>query len=157
MSHQLEAGEKAPNFTLPTQSGESWRLVDALSEGPVVLFFYPKDETKVCTAEACSFRDQHEVFADSGASVVGVSSDSVGSHKRFAEHHRLPYTLLSDVGGKVRKQFGIKKTLGLFDGRVTFVIDRDGTVRHAFSSALNAQAHVEEALRTVRELTAEAS
>jgi thioredoxin-dependent peroxiredoxin len=153
MAHQqLEPGEKAPNFSLSTDDGESWELVRALAKGPVVLFFYPKDDTPGCTAEACTFRDQHESFAASGAQVVGVSSDSIASHGRFKARHQLPYTLLSDPGGKVRKLFGVKKTLGLWDGRVTFVIDQDGTLRHVFRSALDARRHVDEALRTIRQL-----
>ena len=153
MATTLSIGDRAPAFTLKTQSGEDWQLETALENGPVVLFFYPKDETKICTAEACSFRDRHEVFTESGAQIVGISSDSVESHRRFASRHTLPYTLLSDPGGKVRGQFGVKKTLGLFDGRVTFVIDRDRTIAHVFSSALHAERHVQEALRTIQRMT----
>jgi thioredoxin-dependent peroxiredoxin len=154
MAHpRLEPGEKAPNFSLTTDRGQPWELARELEKGPVVLFFYPKDDTPGCTAEACTFRDQHEVFAASGAQVVGVSSDSVASHERFKTRHNLPYTLLSDPGGNVRKLFGVKKTLGLWDGRVTFVIDQDGTLRHVFRSALDARRHVDEALRTIRELS----
>lgn len=154
MGKTLASGDKAPDFTLATQAGEPWQLSHALEQGPVVLYFYPKDETPVCTAEACRFRDMHDAFVGTGAAIVGVSSDSVDSHKAFAEHHRLPYTLLSDPGGEVRAQFGVKKTLGLIDGRVTFVIDQQGTIRHAFSSALNARAHVEQALATLESLRA---
>jgi thioredoxin-dependent peroxiredoxin len=152
MAPQLEPGQKAPNFSLVTDAGQSFELHAELAKGPVVLFFYPKDDTPGCTAEACTFRDQHEVFAESGAQVVGVSSDSVASHDKFKARHRLPYTLLSDPGGRVRKLYGVKKTLGLWDGRVTFVIDRDGTLRHVFRSAVNARRHVDEALRTIRQL-----
>jgi peroxiredoxin Q/BCP len=152
MAKALSSGDKAPDFSLPTQSGETWQLSRALEQGPVVLYFYPKDETPVCTAEACRFRDMHEVFVGSGATVVGVSRDSVESHKSFAGHHDLPYPLLSDPDGTVRKLFGVKKTLGLLDGRVTFVIDQQGIIRHAFSSALNAKAHVEQALATIKSL-----
>jgi thioredoxin-dependent peroxiredoxin len=146
----LKPGSAAPDFTLTAQDGRSFRLSEALAEGPVVLYFYPKDETPVCTAEACSFRDQYDVFTEAGAKVIGVSRDSVASHKRFAAHHHLPFTLLSDEDGRVRDQFDVKKTLGLFDGRVTFVIDRESVVRYAFSSALNAKAHVEHALEAIR-------
>lgn len=154
MGRQLESGDKAPDFSLDTQSGVPWKLSEALQQGPVVLYFYPKDETPVCTAEACHFRDMHEVFAGAGATVVGVSRDSVDSHKSFAVHHKLSYPLLSDPDGAVRKLFGVKKTLGLMDGRVTFVIDRQGVIRHAFSSALNAKAHVEKALEMLKSLEA---
>src|SRR5690606_34936307 len=100
----------------------------------VVLYFYPKDDTPGCTVEACSFRDAYAVFSDAGAEVVGISSDSVGAHKAFADKHRLPFRLLADHGGHVRASYGVKKTLGLIDGRVTFIIDRGGVVRHVFSS-----------------------
>jgi thioredoxin-dependent peroxiredoxin len=146
MARQLAPGDKAPDFSLSDHTGAVWRLSDALANGPIVLFFYPKDDTPICTAEACTFRDQHQIFAERGARVVGVSSDSVASHKAFAKKHELPYTLLADAGGKVRGQFGVKKTLGLFEGRVTFIIAQDQTIVHAFSSALNAKQHVAEAL-----------
>jgi len=149
---QLEPGQRAPDFTLFTQTSAPWTLSEQTAKGPVVLFFYPKNDTPVCIVEACTFRDQHEVFLQHGAQVVGVSSDSVASHERFAGKHELPYTLLSDEGGRVRELFGVKKTLGFFDGRVSFVLDQGRLVRHVFSSALNAKGHVSEALETIREL-----
>jgi thioredoxin-dependent peroxiredoxin len=149
---QLDVGQTAPNFTLQTQNGERWELKAALERGPVLVYFYPKDETPVCTAEACGFRDRYEQFQNHGVEVVGVSRDSPSAHKSFQEHHRLPFTLLSDPEGEVRRLFGVKKTLGLFDGRVSFLIDRKGIVRLAFSSPLNASAHVENALAAARGL-----
>jgi peroxiredoxin Q/BCP len=131
------------------------RLYDRLSQQVVVLYFYPKDETRGCTAEACAFRDSHEVFTDAGAEVIGVSSDSVDSHARFAGHHQLPFTLLADKGGQVRKLFGVPNVLGLLPGRVTYVIDRTGTVRYLFNSMTRVDQHVRDALDTVRELQAE--
>jgi len=112
----------------------------------VVLYFYPKDHTPGCTAEARAFRDRYETFAAAGAEIVGVSSDSIESHQRFAGKLRLPFPLLSDAGGAVRKLFGVEKTLGLIPGRATFVIDGDGVVRHVFASQLEATKHVDEAL-----------
>lgn len=120
----------------------------------MVLFFYPKDNTGGCTAEVCAFRDSYEVFTDAGATVVGISSDSVDSHAGFAGKHRLPFTLLSDGGGRVRAQFGVPRTLGLIDGRVTYVIDTDGIIRHQFRSQSNIGQHVTGALEVVRSLTA---
>ena len=152
MARQLEAGDAAPNFSLPAHGGEEWELERALERGPVVLFFYPRDDSPVCTKEVCAFRDSHEDFVGRGAEVVGISRDPVDAHRRFAGRHELPFTLLSDRGGRVRELFGVKKTLGLLDGRVTFVIDRAGKIRRTFASALNAQKHVDEALKTVREL-----
>lgn len=148
----LRVGDAVPPFELPDQDGASVRLADLLSHGPLVLYFYPKDDTPGCTAEACAFRDQFASFADVGATVVGVSSDPPASHRAFKEKHRLPFALLSDEGGALRKQLGVPKTLGLLDGRVTFVIGRDGRVAHVFSSQLFAQKHVQESLRVIERL-----
>lgn len=155
MASGIGTGDKAPDFTLPSQSGEQVRLHDRIGEHVVVLYFYPKDNTSGCTAEACAFRDSHEVFAEAGAEVIGVSSDSVDRHAAFAGKHRLPFTLLSDAGGKVRKQYGVPATLGFIPGRVTYVIDRSGTVRHVFNSMTNIDRHVKDALEVVRQLQAE--
>lgn len=143
---QLEPGDSAPDFSLTSHTGDVWQLSAALKSGPVVLFFYPKNDTPVCIAEACSFRDSHEVFAKAGATVVGISRDRVDSHRSFAGRYDLPYTLLSDPDARVRSLFGVKKTLGFFDGRVTFVIATDGVIRVAYSSAMNASEHVKRAL-----------
>src|ERR1019366_7387770 len=109
----LDAGDKAPNFTLPRANGETFTLADVLGRRAVVLFFYPKDDTPGCTVEACTFRDNYEAFVEAGADVVGVSSDSGASHDGFASKHRLPMTLLTDADGKVRARYGVKATLGL--------------------------------------------
>ncbi|MFI6578607.1 peroxiredoxin [Nocardiopsis sp. NPDC050513] len=152
MARGIQVGDTAPDFTLPSQSGDPVRLYDRLGERTVVLYFYPKDDTPGCTAEACAFRDSHEVFTDAGAEVIGVSSDSADRHAAFAERHRLPFTLVSDEGGKVRKSYGVPSVLGLLPGRVTYVIDRRGTVRHVFNSMTVIDKHVEEALEVVRSL-----
>jgi peroxiredoxin Q/BCP len=143
----VNVGDRAPDFTLPAQDGRSVTLGDFLGKKAVVLYFYPMDETPGCTAEACAFRDSYEVFAEAGAEVIGVSSDSADSHKQFAAHHRLPFILLSDTGGKVRKRYGVSRWLGLIPGRVTFVIDRAGIVRHVFASQFEATRHVAEAMQ----------
>ena len=126
MARGTQVGDKAPDFTLPSQSGEPVRLHDRLGERVVVLYFYPKDDTRGCTAEACAFRDSHEIFTDAGAEVIGVSSDSVDKHATFADRHKLPFTLLSDQGGHARRSYGIPAVLGVIPGRVTYVIDREG-------------------------------
>ena len=154
MARGIRAGDKAPDFTLPSQSGERVRLYDRLGERVVVLYFYPRDDTRGCTAEACAFRDSFEAFTDAGAEVIGVSSDSVDRHAAFAGKHNLPFTLLSDKGGQVRKSYGVPAVLGMVPGRVTFVIDREGTVRHSFNSMTNIGQHISDALRIVRELQA---
>ena len=145
-------GQAAPDFTAPRTGGGEFRLSDLRGKSAVVLYFYPKDETPGCTAEACAFRDSYEIFVDAGAEVVGVSGDSVDSHERFAEHHELPFILISDKGGALRRQYGVKATLGVWPGRVTFVIDKDGMVRHVFASQTDAVRHVAEALETIRKL-----
>jgi peroxiredoxin Q/BCP len=149
----LDVGERAPSFSLPDQDGRPVRFDDLLGKGPIVLFFYPKDMSPGCTTEACGFRDANAEFAAAGATVIGISSDPVDSHRRFVDMHRLPYTLLSDAGGRVRAQFGVRRQfLGLVDARITFVLDRDGVVRHRFDSSLLMQRHVAEALETVQRL-----
>jgi peroxiredoxin Q/BCP len=148
----LDAGDKAPNFTLPKANGETFTLADALGRRTVVLFFYPKDDTPGCTVEACTFRDNYEAFAEAGADVVGVSSDSAASHDGFASKHRLPMTLLTDAEGKVRALYGVKATLGFMPGRATFVIDKAGTIAHVFVSQLRVKSHVEKALAVVKGL-----
>jgi len=150
---KVAVGDTAPDFTLPTQTGETVRLHDLVGQKAIVLYFYPKDNTSGCTAAACAFRDSYEVFKEAGAEVVGVSSDSVESHQGFAAKHRLPFILLSDSGGTVRRLYGVERTMGVLPGRVTYVIDRDGVVRHIFSSQLNATKHVQEALATLRSLS----
>jgi len=155
MARGIQVGDQAPDFTLPSQSGEPVRLYDRLGERVIVLYFYPKDNTSGCTAEACAFRDSYETFTDAGAEVIGISSDSTDKHAAFAGRHNLPFTLLSDRGGRVRKSYGVPSVLGVIPGRVTYVIDRTGTVRHVFSSMTNIDQHVNDALEVVRKLQAE--
>ena len=148
----IEAGQNAPRFTLASQDGTDVSLDQLLEKGPVVVFFYPKDGTPGCTAEACAFRDQYDVFQEAGASVVGISSDSATSHRGFADKHGFPFLLLSDSNQKVRSSFGVPKTLGFLQGRSTYVIDRKGVVRHVFHSQLFATKHVSEALAALKKL-----
>ena len=148
----IHVGDTAPEFDLPDASGRRVRLADFRGKRAVVLYFYPKDDTPGCTKEACAFRDSFEVFRDAGAEVIGVSSDSESAHRKFTEKFSLPFTLLSDAGGAVRKRYGVPATLGVLPGRVTFVIDREGVVRHVFNSQLQATKHVDEALAVLRTL-----
>jgi peroxiredoxin Q/BCP len=117
-----------------------------------VLFFYPKDNSPACSAEACSFRDHYDAFRDAGAQVIGVSGDSLDSHRRFVERFSLPFPLLSDVDGGVQARYGVAKMLGNIPGRVTFLIDKQGIIRHVFSSQVLFTKHVAEALRVLQEL-----
>jgi peroxiredoxin Q/BCP len=149
---KLAPGATAPGFTLPDQDGKLVSLADFAGRKVVVLYFYPKDETPGCTKESCAFRDAYEELKDAGAEVIGVSSDSPESHKRFAARHRLPFTLLSDAKGTLRKAYGVPATLGLLPGRVSFVIDREGVVRHVFNSQFDPTRHVREAKDAIARL-----
>ena len=149
---KVNVGDQAADFTLPSQTGEDVSLSQFRGKKNVVLYFYPKDETPGCTREACTFRDNYELFTDLGAVVIGVSADSVESHKAFAERHNLPFTLLSDVENKVRNLYGATSTLGFIPGRVTFIIDNKGVVRHVFSSQLQPEKHIQEAMQVLKKL-----
>lgn len=149
---QLAAGDRAPDFRLPDQDGQLVILSEVLRSRCVVLYFYPKDDTPGCTAEACSFRDQYQIFTEAGAEVIGVSSDSPAEHRAFADKYRLPFRLVADAGGSVRAAYGVRKTLGILDGRTTFVIDQTGVIRHTFSSQIRPKKHVTEALQIVQSL-----
>ncbi len=144
---RVKVGDRAPDFSLRSQEGELVSLSQLISRGNVVVYFYPKDRTPGCTAEAGAFRDSYGRFGELGAEVVGISSDSVDSHKGFADKCQLPFKILSDVAGAVRKSYGVPSSMGMLPGRVTYVIDRKGIVRHIFSSQLHATRHVEEALK----------
>lgn len=148
----VRVGDLAPDFTLPDQRGIPVRLGDLVGKKHVVLYFYPKDATPGCTAEARAFRDAYDAFTAADTEVVGVSSDSVRSHQRFAAKHELPFMLLSDRDGAVRRLYGVERTLGILPGRVTYVIDRDGIVRHVYSSQLAATRHVREARHALKGL-----
>jgi len=152
MRQQITEGSPVPSFILPDQHGNQVNINNFLGK-PMVIYFYPKDETAGCTKEACSFRDAYEAFQNVGAEVIGISSDSVASHKSFGQKLRLPFILLSDEGGRVRKQFGVPSGwLGLFPGRVTYIIDRDGIVRYIFNSQLQIQKHINKALEVLEGL-----
>lgn len=150
---KIKVGSTIPAFSLPDQEGQHVNINDFIGKSNLVIYFYPKDDTPGCTREACSFRDQFEVFRDSGAEVFGISSDSVEKHKQFAEKHRLPFRLLSDVNKRVRKLFGVPgDLLGLIPGRVTYIVDKQGKVRHIFNSQFNAEKHVSEALEVLKKM-----
>lgn len=148
----IEKGEKAPHFQLKDQDGKEFDSKTVVGKKPVVIYFYPKDFTPGCTKEACNFRDSYEDFKEAGAEVIGISNDSEKSHAKFAKKHKLPFVLLSDSNGKVRKKFGIKKSLlGLVPGRETFVINADGNIVFKFNS-LDASKHMDKALNAVKKI-----
>jgi len=149
----LPVGSKAPDFDLASQHGDKIRLSDLYRDKIVVLFFYPKDDTPGCTKEACTFRDQYDVFTEAGAEIIGVSADPIAQHRAFANKYNLNFRILSDGNNAVRKAYKVKDTIAfLLPGRETFVIDREGVIRHHFASQLAAAKHVDEALKIVREL-----
>jgi peroxiredoxin Q/BCP len=151
----IKVGDRAPDFTLPSQLGDNVTLSEYFGKKNIVLYFYPHDETPGCIKEACSFRDSYQQLADLGAEVLGVSGQGVDSHKSFATHYGLPFILLADEGNKVRRLYGVQQSMGLMAGRVTYIIDKKGVVRHIFRSQTQAQRHVEEAKLTLEILEKE--
>jgi peroxiredoxin Q/BCP len=147
---KVKVGDTAPGFELKDKDGNLVKLSDFRGKQSVVVYFYPKDETPGCTAQACSFRDSYEDFKEVGAEVIGISSDGTGSHSGFAEHHRLPFILLSDPIGKARKAYGAYDLFGMIPGRVTYVIDKEGKVIHTFDSQLSPTKHIRESLEALR-------
>ena len=146
----VKVGEEAPDFTLPDQDGKLVTL-SSLRGKNVVLYFYPKDFSSGCTKEACHFRDSYEDFTDAGAIVVGVSGDSVESHKKFIDAYLLPFTLLSDEKKEVRNIYGVSGHI--LPARVTFVIDKTGVIRHVFSSQMDMMAHIDEAKKILKTMS----
>ena len=150
---KINVGSQIPAFTLKDQNGKIFDIDSVKGKKNLVIYFYPKDDSPGCTKEACSFRDQFEVFNEADALIIGISGQSVESHKKFADKYRLSYTLLSDEGNKVRKQFGVPTNfLGLLPGRVTYVVDKTGKVIYLFNSQIQATKHVDEALTILKGL-----
>src|SRR6187431_2143977 len=151
----LQIGDKIPEFSAKDSQGNDFDSSSIVGKKPIVLYFYPKDNTPGCTAQACSFRDQYEDFKDLGAEVVGISSDSSASHEKFAQRYNLPFTLLSDNDKKIRKLFGVKPDLfGLIPGRVTYVADQNGIIQLVFDS-MNATSHIPKALETIKKMVSQ--
>lgn len=147
----LKVGDKVPTFTLRNQEGQWFKSNTVIGKQPAVVYFYPKDETPGCTKEACKFRDEFEVFKNLNAKVIGISSDDVASHKKFAQKYHLPFTLLADVNQQVRKLFGVPRSvLGLLPGRVTYVINKKGIIIYIFNSQFGAQKHIAEAIKALK-------
>jgi peroxiredoxin Q/BCP len=146
----LNIGDTIPEFQLTDQNGEVFDIKSVKGKHNLVIYFYPKNFTPGCTKEACSFRDSFEDFKELGAVVIGISADSKKSHERFAKKHQLPFTLLSDSKGVVKRKFGVKNNLlGLIPGRETFVVDKKGIIIFTFNS-MNAERHIKEALKVLK-------
>ena len=146
----MNIGEPMPEATLVDGDGKTIQLRDKIGK-PLVVYFYPKDDTFGCTKEACTFRDHYEDFLGAGAEVIGVSRDDAASHAKFKAQHRLPFTLLTDPGGKIADAWNVKGPLGM-PGRITFVFDKAGVLQHKFDSVIRFGKHVEEALEVVKKL-----
>ena len=146
----LKVGEIAPEFSLKDQNGKLFASKDFLGKKFMVVYFYPKDDTPGCVAEACQFRDSYEDFTENGAMVVGISSDSEKSHRKFADKYNLPFTLLADPNKKVRRLFKVENSLFILPGRETFVIDPNGKILLAFNN-INGSAHMKKALKVLKE------
>lgn len=146
----MRTGEKAPEFELPDETGQTRKLTDMLASGPVVLFFYPAAMTTGCTRESCHFRDMAAEFAEAGATRVGISADRVDRQKEFSDKHGFDFPLLSDPDRKVAEAFGVKRGLGLPNKRTTFVIGTDRTVLEVISSEINMNTHADKALAALR-------
>lgn len=149
---ELQIGDKIPDFKAKDAKGNEFDSKDIVGKKVLVIYFYPKDNTPGCTTEACSFRDQYEDFKDLGAEVIGISSDSVDSHQKFASQYHLPFILLSDGDKKIRKLFGVPSDmLGFLPGRVTYVVDKEGVVQMVFDS-MSATKHISKAIEAVKKL-----
>ena len=148
---ELKVGDTAPDFSLSDEHGLSVSLKDYLGKKVVVLYFYPKDFTSGCTAEACSFRDNYKPYQDKGAVVIGVSLDSVESHLKFSEKYNLPFAILSDRNKEAAKAYGVLGVGGFLTKRVTFIINKDGKITHIFPK-VDVKHHSEEALKALEEL-----
>jgi peroxiredoxin Q/BCP len=149
---ELKVGDKIPNFKAKDTNGNDFDSQELIGQKPLVIYFYPKDNTPGCTVQACSFRDQYEDFKDLGAEVIGISSDSVASHQEFTKQYKLPFILLSDLDKKIRNLFGVSSGLfGILPGRVTYVADKAGTIIMVFDSMM-AKRHIPKALEAIRKL-----
>jgi thioredoxin-dependent peroxiredoxin len=148
----LKVNDKAPDFTLPSQLDKPVKLSSFQGKSIVVVYFYPKDFTPICTKESKAFRDNYEAFKQAGAEVIGISGDSVESHKSFADEQKLPFLLLSDADDRVRKAWRIPNSLGALPGRVTFVIDKKGVIRSVFNAPMEDKKHVSGALEVIENL-----
>jgi peroxiredoxin Q/BCP len=148
---ELKVGDTAPDFSLSDERGLPVSLKDYLGKNVVVLYFYPKDFTSGCTAEACSFRDNYTLYQNKGAVVIGVSLDTVESHSKFSEKYNLPFAILSDRNKEVAKAYGVLGLGGFLTKRVTFIINKNGKITHIFPK-VDVRHHSEEVLKALEEV-----
>ncbi|MES2278627.1 MAG: peroxiredoxin [Bacteroidota bacterium] len=145
----LAVGDAVPVFTLNNQNGKPFNVKDEIGKHVMVIYFYPKDESMVCTKEACQFRDSFKDFTNAGAKVIGINGGTVASHKAFVDKDKLPFTLLSDPDNKVLAMFGVKGKF-FMTGRETFVIGLDGKVGFQYTSMMEGKAHADRALQFIQ-------
>ena len=148
----IKVSSTVPSFSLKDQNGQVFNIDLVKGKHNLVIYFYPKDDSAVCTKEACSFRDKFEVFKKEDALIIGISGQSVESHLEFAKKHHLNFTLLSDEGNRVRKLFGVPSGLLGIPGRVTYIVNKEGKVVFVFNSQMNGEKHIQEALRILKDL-----
>lgn len=149
----IELGDAIPHFTALDTNGKKFDIQEYIGKKPLVIYFYPKDNTPGCIAQACGFRDQYQDFTDLGTEVIGISSDTVDSHDTFAKRYKLPFILLSDTDKKIRKLFGVPSgLLGILPGRVTYVVDPQGKVVFVFDNSINATKHISKALEVIKKI-----
>jgi peroxiredoxin Q/BCP len=146
---ELVIGDKMPSFTLTSQDGKTFNSADYVGKSVLVIYFYPKDESMVCTKEACSFRDSFNDFTKAGAKVIGINGGTVASHKEFSDHYKLPFTLLSDPDNKVYHLFGVKNKM-FMTGRETFIVDTHGKIVYAYAAMMQGQKHADDALAYIK-------
>lgn len=149
----VDVGDVAPDFSAVASDGQTVTLSNFKGKQAVVLFFYPSDNSPICTQEACSFRDAYEDFQKLGAAVIAVSADSDETHREFAAAKRLPYIMISDQQNALRKLYGVPNVMFVLPGRITYVIDQEGIVRSKFNSQVFGSQHVTEALKTLRDIS----
>ncbi len=146
----LKVGDRVPFFTAVDSNGNGFEIRDFIGS-PFIIYFYPKDDTRVCTEQACSFRDNYQEFKELGAEVIGISADSVASHVKFKSKYQLPFILLSDADKKIRKLFGVSNDLLFIPGRQTFVTDKNGIIQLVFNS-MSGRIHIDKALEILKKL-----
>jgi peroxiredoxin Q/BCP len=150
----IQIGDKIPSFTLLNQNNQKVDINSFVGTKNIVIYFYPKDNTPGCTKEACSFRDAMQNLNDLDCEIIGISADSVSSHKAFATQYNLKYNLLSDTNNQIRKLFGVPRNLfGIIPGRVSYICDKEGIVLHIVNSQMNPDKHIQETIETLEAIT----
>jgi peroxiredoxin Q/BCP len=147
----LAINQTAPDFTLPSTTGETFHLREVWANQPGILYFYPKNFTKQCTKEACGFRDEFSFFRDLNITVVGISQDTLPSHHKFKKAYQLPFELLSDQGGRVSKLYGARIPFLGMTKRITYLLDAEHRVAAAYENMLGGEKHIREMIAALKQ------